>query len=293
MQYQVKHTTTYHYGSPVSLSHNQVHLVPRSDARQRCLISRQQVLPTPSVVRSWTDFFGNSAGFFVIDLPHRELVVQSESLVKVAKADWPTAADTPRWEDVRDRLQAQPIDESALDAVLFTFDSALAKASSAAAEYAAPSFVPGRTLGEAVYDLTHRIYTEFTYDPTATAVSTPTSEVLRLRRGVCQDFAHLQIACLRSLGLAARYVSGYLQTDPPPGRPRLVGADASHAWLSVWCPTHGWLDYDPTNGCRPDERHVSIAWGRDYADVSPVMGIVLGGGTHVMRVAVDVAAVPG
>ena len=288
MKYRVTHTTTYSYGSSVSLSHNQLHLVPRDDARQRCLISRQNVLPTPTIVQSWTDFFGNPAGFFMIDQPHRELVVTSESMVDVGPPQWPDDAATLPWNEVREILRRRP-DDASLQASLFTFDSELAKARDDAAEYAASSFVEGRSLGAVVHDLTERIYNDFRYDPTATAISTPTSEVLRHRRGVCQDFAHLQIACLRSFGLAARYVSGYLLTDPPQGKPKLVGGDASHAWVSVWSPQHGWIDFDPTNACRPAERHVTIGWGRDYGDVSPVKGVVLGGGTHHMRVSVDVS----
>lgn len=292
MKYRVTHTTKYSYGSPVSLSHNQVHLVPRDDGRQRCLISRQNVLPTPTIVQSWTDYFGNPAGFFMIDQPHRELVVTSESMVEVEQPQWPDEDKTPAWHEVRDVLRRHE-DEAALEASLFSFDSAWAKAGEGPADYAAPSFADGKSLGAAVRDLTERIHADFRYDPTATAVSTPTAEVLRLRRGVCQDFAHLEIACLRSLGLATRYVSGYLVTDPPPGRPKLIGGDASHAWVSVWCPGFGWIDFDPTNACRPAERHVTIAWGRDYGDVSPVQGVVLGGGTHTMAVSVDVSPAAG
>jgi transglutaminase-like putative cysteine protease len=287
VKYRVSHSTTYSYGSPVSLSHNQVRLVPRDDARRRCLISRQNVSPTPTVVQSWIDFFGNIAGYFMIDQPHRELVVTSESTVEVGPVLWLAAEATPAWDAVRDQVRNRG-DDAALEASFFTFDSVFAKAGAEFAEYALPSFTVGRPLDAAVLDLTERIHRDFSYDPTATAVSTPTLDVLRSRRGVCQDFAHLEIACLRSLGLAARYVSGYLQTDPPPGRPRLIGADASHAWISVWCPGIGWLDFDPTNACQPAERHVLIAWGRDYVDVAPIKGVVLGGGAHVMSVSVDV-----
>ncbi|MBL8827491.1 MAG: transglutaminase family protein [Planctomycetaceae bacterium] len=292
MKYRIDHTTTYVYSTPVALSHNQVHLVPRNSERQECHVSRQHIHPTPSVVRSGQDFFGNNAGFFMIEHPHRELTVISQSVVEVAKPTWPESASTPAWEAVRDALR-RPLDETTLDARLYVFESPLVKMSKEVREYAAPSFRPERPLVEAVAELTTRIFREFKYDPAATAISTPTLDVLRLRRGVCQDFAHLQIACLRSLGLAARYVSGYLVTDPPAGQPKLVGADASHAWLAVWCPGSGWVDFDPTNGCLPSDRHITIAWGRDYSDVSPVKGVVLGGGMHTLRIAVDVSPVNG
>ena len=288
MKYRVDHTTSYVYSTPVALSHSQVHLVPRNHPRQACLISRQHIHPTPSIVRSGQDFFGNTAGYFVIEHPHRELNVISQSVVEVTKPDWPSPATTPAWESVRDAL-LRPVDESTLDARLYVFDSPLVTISREARDYAAKSFPAGRPILDAVAELTTRIFHEFQYDPTATAISTPTLDVLKLRRGVCQDFAHLEIACLRSLGLAARYVSGYLVTDPPPGQTKLVGADASHAWLAIWSPGYGWVDFDPTNGCLPCDRHITIAWGRDYSDVSPVKGVVLGGGMHTMHVAVDVS----
>lgn len=292
MKYRIDHTTTYVYSTPVALSHNQVHLVPRNSDWQACQVSRQHIHPTPSVVRSSQDFFGNNAGFFVIEHPHRELTVISQSVVEVTKPAWPEPASTPAWESVRDALR-RPIDEATLDARLYVFESPLVKQGPEVREFAAPSFRPQRPIVEAIAELTTRIYREFKYDPAATVISTPTLDVLRLRRGVCQDFAHLQIACLRSLGIAARYVSGYLVTDPPAGQPKLVGADASHAWLSVWCPGSGWIDFDPTNGCLPSDRHITIAWGRDYSDVSPVKGVVLGGGMHTLRISVDVSPVNG
>jgi transglutaminase-like putative cysteine protease len=157
--------------------------------------------------------------------------------------------------------------------------------------YAAASFPAGRPTLEALLDLTQRIYRDFTYDPRATTVSTPLNQVWRTRRGVCQDFAHFQIGCLRALGLPARYVSGYLVTKPPPGKPRLVGADASHAWVALYCPGVGWIDADPTNNVLPAEHHITVAYGRDFSDVSPVKGVILGGGHHTLSVAVDVTPV--
>jgi transglutaminase-like putative cysteine protease len=191
------------------------------------------------------------------------------------------------WEDVRTFLQAGR-DDTTLDAYQYAFDSPYVARGAELAEFAAPSFAPGRPLLDALLDLSQRIHAEFHYDPEATVTATPLKEVLELRRGVCQDFAHLAIGCLRSVGLAARYISGYLLTNPPPGQAKLVGADASHAWLAVYFPEHGWLEVDPTNNLMPHDRHIVLAWGRDYDDVSPIKGVILGGGQHTVTVAVDV-----
>jgi transglutaminase-like putative cysteine protease len=180
-----------------------------------------------------------------------------------------------------------------LAAYQYAFDSPCVRNSPELADFALPSFTPGRPILAAAADLTRRIHTEFRYDPTATSVNTPPSEVLKTRRGVCQDFAHLAIGCLRSLGLPARYVSGYLLTTPPPGKPRLVGADASHAWFSVYTPDCDWVDYDPTNNIRPSDQHVTLAWGRDYSDVCPIKGVFFGGGQQVVQVSVDVTPLEG
>jgi transglutaminase-like putative cysteine protease len=182
---------------------------------------------------------------------------------------------------------------ASLDAYQFVFESPRIRPSAEFAKYAAPSFQPGRPFVEALLDLTARIYKEFKFDSKATSVRTPAEEVLKKRRGVCQDFAHLQIACLRSLNLPARYVSGYLRTYPPPGRPRLIGADASHAWVSAYCPGLGWMDVDPTNNVVPSYNHIMLAWGRDYGDVSPLRGVIVGGRDHTLKVAVDVEPVAG
>ena len=194
------------------------------------------------------------------------------------------------WEAVRDQSAIDRNPGAVIEAYQYAFDSPHVPTSPDLAAYAAISFTPGRPWLESLLDLTRRIYREFKYDKTATNIHTPPSEVLRVRRGVCQDFAHLQIGCLRSLGLAARYVSGYLVTAPPPGQPRLVGADASHAWLSAFSPEHGWIDVDPTNDLIPSLKHISLAWGRDYSDVTPIKGVYIGGGHNGMTVAVDVAA---
>jgi transglutaminase-like putative cysteine protease len=287
MKYEVTHRTTYHYSEPVTLGHNSTHLTPRTLARQRCLANRLVILPAPSCQRTWTDYFGNQVTYFTVEEEHRELTVTAFSEVAMEDPAPTEPASTAGWEEARSavRRTGDSIDVSAAP---FSFDSPCVRRDDRLAAYAAMSFKPGRPLLEAAVDLTGRIYREFKYDPTATSVSTPTMEVFEKRRGVCQDFAHLQIGCLRSLGLTARYVSGYLLTDPRPGQAKLVGADASHAWLSLFCPGQGWIDFDPTNNVIPSVRHVTVAWGRDYGDVCPIKGVFLGGGTHWMNVAVDV-----
>jgi transglutaminase-like putative cysteine protease len=287
VKYRVRHITSYTYPEPVSLCQNQARLSPRVFARQQCESTRLTVQPEPKAMHAWTDYFGNTANFFAVEVPHDELTVTAESVVTVAAAQVPEPSATPPWEQARDATASTLVDK----AVQFTFESPCVRFIPEARDYARPSFPSGRPFLEAVLDLTARIWKEFKYDPTATCVNTPTEEVLRNRRGVCQDFAHLQITCLRSLGLAARYVSGYLLTDPPPGQPKLVGADASHAWVSVYCPQLGWFDFDPTNNQIPQLRHVTLAWGRDYSDVCPIQGVFLGGGDHRMCVSVDVAPV--
>jgi transglutaminase-like putative cysteine protease len=280
--YQVVHTTRYEYSEAVSVSHHLARVKPREFPGQECLAHDLRIDPTPAVVRSHRDYFGNTVTFFIVERAHSELTVRSTSTVKVHARQRPASRITPRWEEARD------FDGLPLDALECLFDSASIAVSDAVAGYAHLSFPPRRPLLEAVEDLMRRIHADFTFDPKATTVTTPLRDVLSLRRGVCQDFARLAIACLRSYGLAARYVSGYLETLPPPGAPRLAGVDASHAWLAVYCPGLGWVDADPTNDMFPSTTHVTLAWGRDYADVSPVRGVILGGGQHSLQVSVDV-----
>jgi transglutaminase-like putative cysteine protease len=290
MIYQVHHTTTYAYPGTVSVCHNAVYLRPRDSAHQRCLGYELVILPEPGIRSQSVDFFGNAVTFFAVQEPHRTLTVTAHSTVEVTPYVPPHPDHTPAWETVCDILHHER-SVAVLEATQYLFDSPHIRWSPRLRQYAAPSFPPGQALLTAVLDLTRRIYADFIYDPKATSVSTPLHAVLRARRGVCQDFAHVQIGCLRALGLAARYVSGYLVTQPPPGRPRLLGADASHAWVSVYCPGYGWLDADPTNNVLPSDRHITVAFGRDYSDVSPIKGVFLGRGQHSMRVAVDV--IPG
>lgn len=288
MHYAVSHSTTYIYTDPVSLCHNLVHLKPRPAPRQSCHQSQLLVQPEPRALQHNHDYFGNPITLFTIQEPHKKLSISVKHRLEVAPAASVPVHQSPAWEDVRDRLWIERT-PAMLEAGSYCFDSSYIARSAELAAYAMPSFSAARPLLEAVMNLTGRIHKEFHYDAKATTLATPLTEVLHLRRGVCQDFAHLQIGCLRSLGLAARYVSGYLQTRTPPGRERLVGADASHAWVSVYCPKMGWVDFDPTNNVIPSEQHLTIAWGRDYDDISPVKGVILGGGTHTMSIAVDVA----
>ncbi|MFM7207003.1 MAG: transglutaminase N-terminal domain-containing protein [Planctomycetaceae bacterium] len=297
-RYDVRHETCYTYSEVVPVCHNEIHLVPRDLPTQRLLSSFVTVDPQPDHVSTHVDSFGNTAGIFAIDEPHGRLVVTSTSRVEVdPPRDWTSFPPVP-WEAIRDRLR-RDTDPATLEARQFTDQSPLIRISPQLAAWTAESFPPERPWAEAVVDLTRRIHHDFTYDPAATTTGTTVDEVFALRRGVCQDFAHLQIACLRSLGLAARYVSGYLSnerrvqgTDGEGAfEAGMVGADASHAWLAVWGGDDGWLDLDPTNDCTAGTLHVTVAWGRDYADVSPVKGVCVGGGRHEIRVAVHVTRI--
>jgi len=287
MNYRITHTTTYDYSSTVTLCHNLAHLTPRDGPRQRCQETTVSVTPLPAVEDAHIDYYGNPVIFFTVQEPHQRLVVRAEHTTEVEPYWTPDALLTPAWEDVREHLKVDR-DAEFLDAYQYVFDSPYIRVSSELAAYGAPSFPPRRPILEGVLDLTARINADFLYDPKATTLSTTLAEVLQGRRGVCQDFAHLEIGCLRSLGLAARYVSGYLLTRPLEGKERLVGADASHAWLAVWCPGLGWVDIDPTNNVIPTEEHITLGWGRDYDDVSPIKGVILGGGSHRVLVSVDV-----
>lgn len=288
MRYRIVHETRYRYDAPVSRCRNEAHLRPRDTVRQTCLDSDVTVDPAPASWSERTDFYGNSVVSFAVDGPFDELTITSSSSVRVE--DGGALPDTDRtWEEARDLL-ASDLSHESLAAREFCFESPLVPLSPPLREYAGQSFTPRRPLVDTVTELTRRIFLDFTYDPGFTTVTTPVDEVLAFRRGVCQDFAHLAIGCFRSVGLAARYVSGYLETDPPEGEERRVGADATHAWPSVFVPGWGWLDMDPTNDRVVGPTYVTTAWGRDYADVTPLKGIVFGGGAgHALDVSVDVS----
>ncbi|MCE9555874.1 MAG: transglutaminase family protein [Planctomycetes bacterium] len=287
MKYKVVHVTRYVYTDLVTLCHNQAHLTPRETKRQKCIRCKIDVNPAPAIVQPWLNAFGNTTTYFSIEQPHRELSLVAESEVEVSKE--PLSPDPQRqtWEETAERLAGSEFCAEN-DPLTLLYRWNRLPFSDAVRDYAYPSFKPRRPQFDAVLELTQRIYADFEYDPTATTISTTPIEILDRRRGVCQDFAQLQIACLRSLGLLARYVSGYLVTKPPPGKPRLVGADATHAWVSVFFPDWGWIDFDPTNNRLADSNYVTLAWGRDYGDVSPVRGVFIGGGAHRMTVSVDV-----
>jgi transglutaminase-like putative cysteine protease len=292
MNYEITHTTTYDYRDTVSVSHHVFRLTPRGLSHQRCLSHEVHIDPPPAVTSPHIDYFGNAVTFVTVEGAHRRLIVKSSSQVAVMRPPLPDPAETPTWETVRESSRGQQIG-SGLDASEFIFNSPLVVATDKFGDYARPSFTRERPLLEAVLDLTRRIHGDFKFDPKATTIATPLEQVFKNRRGVCQDFAHLEIACLRSLRLPTRYVSGYLETDPPPNQPRLAGADASHAWVSFFCAGIGWIDVDPTNSLLPTTRHITVAWGRDYSDVSPIRGVILGGGGHSLKVAVDVVPVHG
>jgi transglutaminase-like putative cysteine protease len=282
VKYQIVHTTTYSYSESVSVSHHLARLVPRTLPRQTRAVHDLLVDPLPEVTTDHLDYFGNPMTFFILQSAHKRLAVRARSVVELNGVSPPFVEASPPWERATDKT-AMPF-----DAVECALDSTPARLRTALAAYARPFFTQGRPLLEAVADLTSRIHADFTYDRSATTIATPLAEVWDAKRGVCQDFARLEIACLRALGLAARYVSGYLETVPPPGVPRLVGADASHAWLAVHGPEIGWVDVDPTNNLFPSDRHITLGWGRDYGDVSPIRGVILGGGEHSLTVSVDV-----
>ncbi len=285
MRYLITHRTEYEYSEIVSCSHNEARLLPRSSPSQICHAASIRVVPEPIDYSERADFFGNRAAYFFIGEPHKRFCVVATSEVEVIAARQMDFSNLMQWESARDCLTDSP------DALQYALDSPYVERSEQLAAYAQPSFSRERPLIDAVNDLMRRIHVEFTYDPGFTTLATPLSEVMSHRRGVCQDFAHLAIGCLRSMGLAARYVSGYIETLPAPGCEKLIGADASHAWFSVHVPEHGWMDFDPTNNQVPSERHIVLAWGRDYGDVAPLKGVIFGGGEHELDVSVDVRAI--
>lgn len=287
MRYTISHQTSYQYNNAVSVAHHLIRLKPRELPYQRTLSYQLAAVPLPALVQSHQDYFGNTVNFLTIEGPHRQLEVSSRCEVEVSRNPWPLPASTLPWETVRELCRGD-VYNSATEACEFTFSSPFVSPRPDFAEYADLSFPPGRPLLEAAVDLMRRIHTDFKFDPQATTVATPLDQVFRQRRGVCQDFAHFQIACLRALGLPGRYVSGYLETAAPPGKSKLVGADSSHAWIQLWCGQPGWVDLDPTNNLLPADRHITLAWGRDFADVSPLRGVLVGSGSHQLKVAVDV-----
>jgi transglutaminase-like putative cysteine protease len=286
----IAHRTIYGYSAPVTVSQHAARVEPRLLRNQFLEAFSLRIDPEPSVRKTRTDYFGNRICFFSIQEVHWRLEIVAECRVTVVPVTPPALSLSPRWEQAA-RLFTDPVSPEVVEPYEFVFDSPLVRASPALADYARESFRAESPLLESVLDLNRRIHKDFKYDKVATTVATPLEEVIKKRRGVCQDFAHVAIGCVRSLGLAARYVSGYLRTEPPKDKPPLVGADASHAWFSVFCPGLGWIDFDPTNNVMPETAHITLAYGRDFNDVSPVSGIITGGGKHSVKAGVTVTVV--
>ncbi|WP_434608048.1 transglutaminase family protein [Pseudomonas sp. R1-7] len=292
-RYQILHETHYHYDSPVSLAQQLAHLWPRDCEWQRCTEQQLSISPEPTTRRDEQDVFGNPLTRLAFERPHDELLVNARLSVEVLARPALDFNLSPAWESTGNALtySGRPLTAQLLDACRYRFESPYVHLKRSFVEFSESCFPAGRPLMIGVQALMEKIFEEFTFDAEATQVATPLVEVLERRRGVCQDFAHLMLACVRSRGLAARYVSGYLLTQPPPGQARLIGADASHAWVSVFCPVLGWVDFDPTNNVQPALEHITLAWGRDFSDVSPLRGVILGGGTHDPDVRVTVMPV--
>ena len=279
MLLRATHTTTYLYREPVSICHTEVHLRPRISTRQRLVAHELLIKPAPATIDDRLDYFGNPVTYFCLSEPHLTLTITSRSVIEVLGEPPALVGLSPAWEEVTEQIRKRDTPEA-------VFESPLIELGPEVAACAAKSFTSGRPVLEAARDLSHRIFTDFKYDSRATTVTTPVREVLKNKHGVCQDFAHFLIACIRSLGIPARYVSGYLRSSE-----NSIGAEASHAWAAVFCPGYGWFDFDPTNDVMPASGHVTVAWGRDYCDVTPVKGVALGGGEQLINVAVEVVPV--
>jgi transglutaminase-like putative cysteine protease len=289
--YDIRHVTSYSYESPVSFARCQLRLEPRSGDGQKLVSHTVEIRPKPADRTVRHDFFGTHTESILIETPHRSLRIDSRSRVLVSRRAPARTAPSPAWESVRDvAFEATSLGPES--PIGYVFASSLVPVQRPVTAYASQSFAPGCGIIGGAVDLMHRIRTEFKYDPKATVISTPLTEVFEKRHGVCQDFAHVMIAGLRGLGLPAAYVSGYLRTIPPPGKPRLQGADATHAWVSLWCGTEiGWIGFDPTNDILVENDHIVLAVGRDFSDVSPVDGIIVGSRKQKLSVAVDVLLV--
>lgn len=288
-RYRIIHNTDYSYQSMVTLSQQSLHLTPRDFAYQHTLTHQIDIDPAPDDGATRLDYFGNSTRSVTLTMPHQTLRVNAESTVELYAR--PTLADisgSAPWEELQQNMhQSQGAPD--MEPYHFLYNSPHIQCSNTLLQYALQSFTPQRPLLDAALDLTNRINNDFEFDGTATDISTTLDQVFTGKRGVCQDFAHLMIGCLRSIGLPARYVSGYILTHPREGQPRLIGADASHAWVSIYCPQLGWVDFDPTNHCLVQHEHITLGWGRDFSDVTPLRGIVLGGGQQILGVSVTVA----
>ncbi|WP_101756796.1 transglutaminase family protein [Oceanicoccus sp. KOV_DT_Chl] len=287
MRFRIRHITHYKYAQQVSRCYNLANVVPRDTDSQRAIKSRITVSPQAATTHKRTDYFGNIAYHFEIQRPHTELTITAETDIDIDSRDSELDLGASYGESLaylRDTLTPETI-----AAREFLLNSQMIEPSRAMAEYAKPSFNLNRSLKSCVSELTTRIFNDFEYDPGFSTIATPLAEVLEHKRGVCQDFAHLQIGCLRSMGIPAKYVSGYIETLPKPGEVKLVGADATHAWVAYFCPKEGWVEFDPTNNTAAGSQHIVTAFGRDYGDVTPIKGVIFGGGkSPVLSVSVDV-----
>jgi len=287
-RYRIQHTTTYTYESDVTGSYGQFHLRPRDLDWQHCLDHEVVISPEPADLFRHEDVYGNTKTYYHVLTPHTQLVITGTSIVEISDRELDSDRLGLPWESARPALAVEAPDS--WRATDFTFTSPMIDVPDGVSAYAATSFTPGRAIGEAAIDLMHRVHSDFTYKSGSTTISTRVRDLLERKMGVCQDYAHFTVACLRSLGLAGRYVSGYLATVPPPGKERVVGADASHAWVGVWIPGTGWLYLDPTNNRLTDVSHATVAFGRDYSDVPPVKGVIFTESKKSkMKVGVDMA----
>lgn len=292
MRYRIRHETHYDYQQSVLLSQQVLHMAPRDLAWQRINTARIDISPVPDFSLLRHDSFGNPYQAIELNQAHQQLSLISELDITVLARKYPTLSASQPWEVVATQCRypgSTALSPAQREALIFRHESPLIRIKHEFADWAAPCFVPRRPIFQVAEALMQKIYSELTFDAEATDIGTPLLDVLRTKRGVCQDFAQLMIACLRAHGLPARYVSGYLLTQPPPGQARLIGADASHAWVSVWCPDLGWMDFDPTNNVSPRQQHITLAWGRDFTDISPLRGVIHGGGQHELSVRVTVA----
>jgi transglutaminase-like putative cysteine protease len=287
MRLTLSHQTHYTYARPVSISHQLLRLTPRDLPRQQLLSHEIHVSPEPEATTTRQDSFGNELTEIFIQDYHKELIINAHAIVEIAPPAEFLFDLSPAWERAAEALQS-PTHDGAFDAAAFGYPSPRIELAGARA-FAETVFTPGKPLLRAALDLTEKIHAEFDYQGGVTDVHTPVPDVLAAGKGVCQDFAHVAIACLRTFGLPARYVSGYLLTNSEPNVTALVGADASHAWFSVWCPEFGWVDFDPTNNLIPNQKHITLGWGRDYGDISPTTGFIHGGGKQRLEVAVQIS----
>lgn len=289
MKYRVRHITEYQYAAPVTLCYNVAHLLPRNTDRQKIQSTRISVSPTPAYQRSRQDYFGNTSFYFSVQEPHDKLVIDVSSDIEIGRNPVVDALDVSPTCSESLAMGRQADRAELIETKEFQLSSPMIRTSKELADFGRDIFTADKPLMRAGMELTTKIFEEFTFDPNSTNVATPLADVIKNKRGVCQDFAHFGVGVLRSLGFAARYVSGYIETLPPPGQERLVGADASHAWVSLFIPELGWVDFDPTNNNMPDDQHITTAWGRDYSDVTPLQGVIFDGGdSQTLSVSVDV-----